>query len=422
MIKKTRRELKVGRLIWAVARVAVFAAGLFGLWTLPSWAHDCLRDPLNARDCLRTPGTAQLLGGITATTVSVLVNGQQLVQTLVQSTGGGAPATVQTGEPPPETRGPETEPETGGEGPTGPTDRQEQVEQIRVDAPAAPNRQDPKWWFDTAKNISGPITDFVNARSLDQFQTLVKNTTVVGPGGVVTRTDWSSYLSGLKNLQRMNGITDAIGKGFWGAGVLSDTLDNMTPRITPDGKYIEGDSVPYGLGKATLSGAAGLSLGKSSPALGVMDLGNFVVFGGSKASEIISLGKTITGGINAAVDGLRHGSDYISEAAAAGKYGPCVKNLAALSEEAGAALGDPQQFAGDFSDVVTDQQFYDDMYQSSYDLWKPPPDAGTLKTVACAGGELVTDAAIKAAELAAKTGQVLGDATAKVGQFFSSLW
>ncbi len=422
MKQRIGQKSEIGGLIWASARLVLFAAGIFALWTLPAWADDCLRDPLNARDCLRTPGTAQLLGGVTATMVSVLVNGQQIVQTLTQSTGGASPATVQTGGQPTETQMPDIEPEAEGERTTDPTERQEAMEQQRADAQAAQDRKDAEWWFDTAKNTSGFVTEFVDAQSLQQFQTLVKNTTVVGPGGVVTRTDWSSYLSGLRNFQRMNGITKAIGKGFWGAGVLSDTLDNMKPRVTADDKYIEGDSVPYALSKGTLTGAAGLSLGKSSPALGVMDLGNFVAFGGSKASDIISPGKTITGGINAAVDGVRHGSEYISEAAAAGKYGPCIKNLAALSEEAGTALGDPQQFAGDFSDVVTDQQFYDDMYQSSHDLWKPRPNAGTLKTVACAGGELVTDAAIKAAELAAHAGQALGDASVKIEQFFRSLW
>lgn len=416
------QKSKIGKLLWAVAKLVLFAGGIFALWTLPAWADDCLRDPLNARDCLRTPGTAQLLGGITATTVSVLVNGQQVVQTLTQSSGSSSPSTVQTGEQPAETLTPDTEPDPGGAQTVSPTDRQEAMEQQRADAAAAQDRKDAEGWFDVAKNSSGFITDFVNAQSLQQFQTLVKNTTVVGPGGVVTRTDWSSYLSGLKNLQRMNGITKAIGAGFWGAGVLSDTLSNMTPRVTPDDKYIEGDSVPYALSKATLAGGASLSLGKSSPGLGVMELGNFVAFGGSKASDIISPGKTITGGINAAVDGLRHGTDYMADAASAGKYGPCVKNLAALSEETGKALGDPQQFAGDFSNVVSDQQFYDDMYQSSYELWKPPADAGTLKTVACGAGELATDAVIKGAELAAKTGQALGTAASKVGQFFSSLW
>jgi len=51
-------------------------------------ADDCLTDPLNARDCMRTTGTAELLSGGVSSGVSVAVNGPTMVQSLQD--GGGS--------------------------------------------------------------------------------------------------------------------------------------------------------------------------------------------------------------------------------------------------------------------------------------------------------------------------------------------
>jgi hypothetical protein len=52
-------------------------------------AHDCLTDPLNAQDCMRTPGTAELLSGGASAGVSGAVNGPTMLQTLSQGGDGG---------------------------------------------------------------------------------------------------------------------------------------------------------------------------------------------------------------------------------------------------------------------------------------------------------------------------------------------
>jgi len=56
--------------------------------------HDCLTDPLNAQDCMRTTGTAELLSGGVSAGVSGAVNGPTMLQTLsggegVSGGGGG---------------------------------------------------------------------------------------------------------------------------------------------------------------------------------------------------------------------------------------------------------------------------------------------------------------------------------------------
>ncbi len=54
-------------------------------------ADHCLADPLNARDCMRTTGTAELLAGGVSAGVSGAINGPTMVQTLSEGgeSGGG---------------------------------------------------------------------------------------------------------------------------------------------------------------------------------------------------------------------------------------------------------------------------------------------------------------------------------------------
>lgn len=65
-------------------------------WLFPSpvWADDCLADPFNLNDCLRTFGTAPILSGAASSLSSILVNGGDLVQVLLppEETIGMPPA------------------------------------------------------------------------------------------------------------------------------------------------------------------------------------------------------------------------------------------------------------------------------------------------------------------------------------------
>lgn len=61
-------------------------------------ADDCLTDPFNARDCMRTTGTAELLAGGVSAGVSGAVNGPTMVQTLSESGETGGPGDGGTGE------------------------------------------------------------------------------------------------------------------------------------------------------------------------------------------------------------------------------------------------------------------------------------------------------------------------------------
>jgi hypothetical protein len=73
-------------------RLIAWVVALFLAWATPALADDCLRDPLNANDCLRTPGTAQVIAGVTSVVVTVLVNGQEIVRTVLEPQDGQQPS------------------------------------------------------------------------------------------------------------------------------------------------------------------------------------------------------------------------------------------------------------------------------------------------------------------------------------------
>lgn len=82
----------------ALLRLVAWVVPLFLAWAAPALADDCFRDPLNANDCLRTPGTAQVIAGVTSVVVTVLVNGQEIVRTVLQPQDGQQPPEDGEGE------------------------------------------------------------------------------------------------------------------------------------------------------------------------------------------------------------------------------------------------------------------------------------------------------------------------------------
>jgi hypothetical protein len=70
----------------------LFSAMLVSMIVTPVVADDCLTDPLNAQDCLRTAGYAEAMAGLVAAILSILINGPIILQTLLlggNSGGGG---------------------------------------------------------------------------------------------------------------------------------------------------------------------------------------------------------------------------------------------------------------------------------------------------------------------------------------------
>lgn len=82
------------------AAMIIFSALLVSLIITPVMADDCMSDPLNAQDCLRTDGYAEVMAGLVSTILAILVNGPIILQTLLQG-GGGVQPPVPTGPPAP---------------------------------------------------------------------------------------------------------------------------------------------------------------------------------------------------------------------------------------------------------------------------------------------------------------------------------
>src|SRR5665647_1992469 len=83
----------------------IFTIMICSCLVVPVLADDCASDPLNAQDCLRTDGYAEVMAGLIATILSVLINGPIIVQTFLQG-ATGAVTGVQPPVPPAPPQGP----------------------------------------------------------------------------------------------------------------------------------------------------------------------------------------------------------------------------------------------------------------------------------------------------------------------------
>ena len=77
----------------ATMAVMILAVFLCSALAAPVLADDCTRDPLNAQDCLRTPGFAEFIAGLVAAVLAGLVNGPIILQALLQGAQGSVTGT-----------------------------------------------------------------------------------------------------------------------------------------------------------------------------------------------------------------------------------------------------------------------------------------------------------------------------------------
>jgi hypothetical protein len=73
---------------WTIPRIPgiLLAVGVFLYFVAPALADDFLRDPFNLNDGLRTDGIAPVLSGVATAVVSILVNGVEVAQVMIQGT------------------------------------------------------------------------------------------------------------------------------------------------------------------------------------------------------------------------------------------------------------------------------------------------------------------------------------------------
>lgn len=181
------------------------------------------------------------------------------------------------------------------------------------------------------------------------------------------------------------------------AGIAKDALDNIGM----------GDNAVYAGIKSYLSNkikslAFDTKLNNPS-ALGlvVMDMLTTILAGGTKAGDIISPGKTIQGGANFIIDKLTdlyNGTDDVSKRLKDGKYGGTWKVADDTTEFIADAVYNPDEFKKDWENVVTSDEFYNDMYKTNEDLWKPAEGSWAVKRAGCYVGQKATEQFINVAK------------------------
>jgi hypothetical protein len=94
--------------------IVIVIAAICSFLILPVRADDCTRDILNANDCLRTDGYAEVISGGFSTLVSILINGPTILQTLIYIGPGIQPPMPPTPPTPPSPQSPQP-PQTPGD-------------------------------------------------------------------------------------------------------------------------------------------------------------------------------------------------------------------------------------------------------------------------------------------------------------------
>ncbi|MDF1617793.1 hypothetical protein [Petrocella sp. FN5] len=204
------------------------------------------------------------------------------------------------------------------------------------------------------------------------------------------------YMGVVKDLLDMNGSIpegNPIAELMDWAGITKDALDNIGL----------GDNAVYAGIKSFLSNKIkGAIFDKDKqPGLIIMDMLTTIFVGGTKAGDIISPGKTIQGGANFIIDKLTdlyNGTDDVTSRLNDGKYGGVWQVANETTEVIADGVYNPDQFANDFSEVVTSDDFYDGMYQTNDELWRPAEGSWAIKRAGCYVGHQATEGLIKIAD------------------------
>ena len=221
----------------------------------------------------------------------------------------------------------------------------------------------------------------------------------------------SSLAGAVKNMldSRLSSqIMIGLNRGFFWGGIVTDSMNWL-------GK---GDSLLSTIVRSVGNGYLMDALGSHCPSLGVMELVNFVGFGGQPAADIISPTKTITGATNLLYDMIKdniNGTNNAMERLAAGDYGPNMKNFVDGAVIGIDAVKDPDRFINDWNSIVqideANGDIYTDMHNTVEELFKLPPGTSEYspRRLGSFIGRNTFNGIVAGAEGAARLGQAVGD-------------
>ncbi|BEP29520.1 hypothetical protein [Helicovermis profundi] len=259
----------------------------------------------------------------------------------------------------------------------------------------------------------------------DYMKDMVKNSKIYDYVSETLQGDQKSKLNWLKKSfesmkdSKVNKYLSILEGGLTFVGSAFDSYDN----------FDHGDDLSVAISKSMATNATVFLAGKTSggPSLALWEMGNHMLFGGSKAADIGSPTKLIKGGMNWALD-FSGGMDpkTIATRMDSGYYGENIKNLYYGSDMVKDFVKDPGSFYDEVSSFTrAGSENWDNMNKTVDDIFKLPKNVNestkdlystkALQTAWHHPLDTTRKLATDAAHLATKTAVKVGEGWAYIG-------
>lgn len=208
---------------------------------------------------------------------------------------------------------------------------------------------------------------------------------------------------------KMNEFSEKIGNAMWYFDVVNDTFKN----VEKGDSYI--DAALKSWGSNYLTYGVTQTSPSTSAAVALYEAVNWILLGGSRAGEITSHMNTLKEGANYIYDKVKDavfGTNEATQRLDSGHYGDNLKNWHQGTEIVAEWTYNEGQMMQDLTDVVTNDDFYRDLYETNRELWKPAEGSWAPKRAALYIGEKAFDGWIHIAEATKDISRYLGGKTA----------
>ncbi|MGI5907236.1 MAG: hypothetical protein ACOX8O_01170 [Christensenellales bacterium] len=181
------------------------------------------------------------------------------------------------------------------------------------------------------------------------------------------------YLANVRMGRKLSDAIDTYNNTMSYIGIGMDAWENTKSVDGEGGVLIEGDGWIKGIGKSVAVNYIMDAILEKNPGVAIMEACNSLFLGGTEAGDVISPVTTMKGAFNMLIDTVQselEGSDTAYARARAGVYGPNIQNLSYGMDMAGEAVYDSETFIKDFSNVVSDKDWYENMYDTAGSMWR----------------------------------------------------
>ncbi len=220
-----------------------------------------------------------------------------------------------------------------------------------------------------------------------------------------------SYLANVRMGRKLSDAIDTYNDTMSYIGIGMDAWENTKSVDGEGGVLIAGDGWIKAIGKSVAVNNIMDAILEKNPGVAIMEACNSLFLGGTEAGDVISPATTMKGAFNMLIDTVQselEGSDTAYARARAGVYGPNIQNLSYGMDMAGEAVYDSETFIKDFSNVVSDKDWYENMYDTAGSMWRD--EHGNLTMVGKVA-EPVTQMGVAMTETVADMARAAGTVT-----------